>query len=67
MLNSALSTLQEGDYGGINIKGQPPNWREAVVVFAAKTAGAKNGVDVAALTPDCVSCLRAAFWDYSSD
>ena len=62
-LNSTLDALQEGDYDGIDIEGQPPDWREVVAVFAAKTSGAKDGVDVAALTPDRVNRLRAVFWD----
>ena len=32
-------------------------------MFAVKTAGADNGVDVAVLTPDRVDRLRAVFWD----
>lgn len=62
-LNSTLDALQEGDYDGIDIEGQPPDWREVVAVFAAKTSGAKDGVDVAALTPDRVNRLRAVFWE----
>lgn len=62
-LNSTLDALQEGDYDGIDIEGQPPDWCEVVAVFAAKTSGAKDGVDVAALTPDRVNRLRAVFWD----
>ncbi len=62
-LNSMLDALQEGDYDGIDIDGQPPDWREVVAVFAAKTADARDGVDVAALTPDRVNRLRAVFWD----
>ena len=62
-LNSTLDALQEGDYDGIDIEGQPPDWREVVAVFAAKTSGGKDGVDVAALTPDRVNRLRAVFWD----
>jgi len=65
-LNSTLDALQEGDYDGIDIEGQPPDWREVVAVFAAKTTGAKDGVDVAALTPDRVNRLRAVFWDMCS-
>ena len=62
-LNSTLDALQEGDYDGIDIEGQPPDWREVVAVFAVKTSGTKDGVDVAALTPDRVSRLQAVFWD----
>lgn len=62
-LNSTLDALQDGDYDGIDIEGQPPDWREVVAVFASKTAGADDGVDVAALTPDRFNRLRAVFWD----
>ena len=62
-LNSTLDALQDGDYDGIDITGQPPDWREVVAVFAAKTSAAKDGVDVAALTPDRVNRLRTVFWD----
>ena len=62
-LNSTLDALQEGEYDGIDITGHPPDWREVVAVFAAKTSTAKDSVDVAALTPDRVNRLRAVFWD----
>lgn len=62
-LSNTLETLQTGDYNSIDIQGQGPDWREVIAVFAAKTAGADNGVDVAALTADRVELLRAVFWD----
>lgn len=62
-LTDKLANLQDGDYDGIDIQGEAPDWREVVAVFAAKTAGAEDGVDVAALTPDRVERLRAVFWD----
>ena len=34
-----------------------------MAVFASKTTGAHDGVDVAALTPDRVDRLKAVFWD----
>ena len=58
-----LESLQDGDYDSIDIQGAGPDWREVVAVFAAKTAGAADGVDVAALTPDRVDRLRTVFWD----
>ena len=58
-----LEDLQEGEYDSIDIQGQPPAWKEVVAVFAVKTAGGNDGVDVAALTPDRVERLRAVFWD----
>ena len=39
------------------------NWRDVLAVFAAKTAGADDGVDVATLDADRVSRLTAVFWD----
>lgn len=62
-LSNRLELLQSGDYDGIDVQGQGPDWREVVAVFAAKTAGAADGVDVAALTPDRVDRLKAVFWD----
>ena len=62
-LSNTLESLQDGDYDSIDIQGIEPDWREVVAVFAAKTAGAADGVDVAALTPDRVDRLRAVFWD----
>lgn len=58
-----LAALQEGDYDSIQIHGQPPDWREVLAVFACKTAGADDGVDVATLDPDRVERLRKVFWD----
>ena len=58
-----LEDLQDGEYDSIDIQGQPPAWKEVVAVFAVKTAGGDNSVDVAALTSDRVERLRAVFWD----
>lgn len=62
-LSNTLESLQSGDYDSVDIQGQGPDWREVVAVFAVKTAGADNGVDVAALTPDRINRLKAVFWD----
>lgn len=62
-LTDTLAELQEGSYDTIDIQGQSPDWREVIAVFAAKTAGAEDGVDVAALTPDRIERLRTVFWD----
>lgn len=62
-LANTLETMQTGDYDSIDIQGQGPDWREVIAVFAAKTAGADDGTDVAALTPDRVDRLKAVFWD----
>ena len=63
-LTDKLADLQDGDgYDRVEIRGQPPDWREVAAVFAVKTAGAENGADVAALTPEKVELLRSVFWD----
>ena len=60
---SALAELQDGDYDSIDLTGVLPDWREVIAVFAARTAGAENGVDVATMDADRVDRLRAVFWD----
>lgn len=62
-LSNTLEALQDDSYSSIDIQGQGPDWREVVAVFAAKTAGAVDGLDVAVLSPDRVDLLRAVFWD----
>ena len=61
-LNTRLISLQSGEYTDIIVEGAPPSWTDVVAVFAAYTAGAENGVDVAQLTPDRVSRLQSVFW-----
>ena len=61
-----LADLQAGNYDGIQIHGQPPDWREVLAVFACKTATAEDGVDVATLDPDRVERLRQVFWDMTA-
>ena len=61
-----LADLQAGNYDGIQIHGQPPDWREVLAVFACKTASAEDGVDVATLDPDRVERLRQVFWDMTT-
>ena len=58
-----LVQLQEGDYDSIQIHGQPPDWREVIAVFACKTAGADDGVDVTVFDEERVERLRQVFWD----
>ncbi len=60
---ATLAELQDGDYDYIDLTGVLPDWREVIAVFAAKTAGAENGVDVATLDADRVDRLKAVFWD----
>ena len=61
--NTRLEELQTGNYDSIQIHGQAPDWPEVLAVFAAKTAGADDGVDVATLDADRVNRLTAVFWD----
>ena len=61
-----LEELQAGDYDQIIIDGAPPDWREIVAVFAVKTAGTNDGVDVVTLDAGRVERLREVFWDMVS-
>lgn len=61
-----LEELQTGDYDQIIIEGAPPDWREVVAVFAVKTAGTNDGVDVVTLDAGRVERLREVFWDMVS-
>lgn len=60
---STLTELQDGNYDSIDLTGVLPDWQEVIAVFAARTAGAENGVDVATMDADRVDRLRAVFWD----
>lgn len=61
--HAELERLQNGDYVSVQIIGQAPDWREVVAVFASKTAGAEDGVDVFTLDEERVELLRQVFWD----
>lgn len=61
-----LDALQNGDYDQIIINGSPPDWKEVVAVFAVKTAGTDDGVDVVTLDEDRVERMRTVFWDMVS-
>ena len=63
---STLTELQDGNYDSIDLTGVLPDWREVIAVFAARTAGAENGVDVATMDADRVDRLRAVFWDMTT-
>ena len=60
---STLTELQDGNYDSIDLTGVLPDWREVIAVFAARTAGAENGVDVTTMDADRVDRLKAVFWD----
>ena len=61
--HAELVRLQNGDFASVQIVGQAPDWREVVAVFASKTAGAEDGVDVFTLDEERVELLRQVFWD----
>lgn len=61
--NAQLEQLQTDGYDDIVIQGQAADWPEVLAVFAARYAGADDGVDVATLDPDRVEKLTAVFWD----
>lgn len=61
--HAELERLQNGDFASAQIVGQAPDWREVVAVFASKTAGAADGVDVFTLDEERVDLLRQVFWD----
>lgn len=61
--HAELERLQNGDFVSVQIVGQAPDWREVVAVFASKTAGAADGVDVFTLDEERVELLRQVFWD----
>ena len=61
--HAELERLQNGDFVSVQIVGQAPDWREVVAVFASKTAGAEDGIDVFTLDEERVELLRQVFWD----
>lgn len=61
--HAELERLQNGDFASVQIVGQAPDWREVVAVFASKTAGAEDGIDVFTLDEERVELLRQVFWD----
>ncbi len=61
--HAELERLQSGDFASVQIIGQAPDWREVVAVFASKTAGADDGLDVFTLDAARVALLRQVFWD----
>ena len=61
--HAELERLQNGDFASAQIVGQAPDWHEVVAVFASKTAGAEDGIDVFTLDEERVELLRQVFWD----
>lgn len=60
--HSELERLQSGNFSSVQIIGQAPDWREVVAVFASRTAGAADGMDVFTLDEERVALLREVFW-----
>ena len=63
LANHLNSLWTSGAYDRMEVQGQPPAWSDVLAVFAAKTAGAEDGVSVAVLDAQRVDLLRAVFWD----
>ena len=61
--HAKLEASQNGDFASVQIIGQAPDWREVVAVFASKTAGSENGMEVFTLDTARVELLRQVFWD----
>lgn len=61
-----IEALQAGSYDSVEMTGAPADWRDVLAVFAIKTAGADDGMDVATLDPDRVARLKAIFWDMTT-
>lgn len=64
--NTKLEELQAGDYDSIDVTGAAADWPDVLAVFAARYAGAEDGVDVATLDADRVGKLTATFWDMTA-
>ncbi len=64
--NTKLEELQAGDYDSIDVTGTAADWPDVLAVFAARYAGAEDGVDVATLDADRVSKLTDTFWDMTA-
>jgi len=64
--NTKLEELQAGDYDSIDVTGAAADWPDVLAVFAARYAGAEDGIDVATLDADRVSKLTATFWDMTA-
>lgn len=63
-LSDYLSALQTGGtYDRVEVLGQAPAWADVFAVFAAKTAGATDGMDVVTLDEARMDLLRVVFWD----
>lgn len=61
-----IETLQAGNYDSVEMNGAPADWRDVLAVFAVKTAGADDGIDVATLDPDRAARLKTVFWDMTT-
>lgn len=58
-----IESAKAGLYDRIEMTGAPADWRDVLTVFAVKTAGSNDGVDVATLDADRIARLKAVYWD----
>lgn len=61
-----LDSMRIGDYDHVETVGHAPAWKDVMAVFACKTAGAEDGIDVTSFDTDRVNRLKAVFWDMTS-
>ena len=61
-----LDSMRIGDYDHVETIGHAPAWKDVMAVFACKTAGSEDGVDVTSFDTDRVNRLKAVFWDMTS-
>lgn len=61
-----LDSMRAGDYDHVETVGHAPAWKDVMAVFACKTAGAEDGIDVTSFDTDRVNRLKAVFWDMTS-
>lgn len=61
-----IEALQAGSYDSVEMNGAPADWWDVLAVFAVKTAGADDGMDVATLDPDRVERLKTVFWNMTT-
>lgn len=61
--DAKIENLKAGSYDRIEMTGAPADWRDVLTVFAVKTAGSDDGVDVATLDADRIARLKAVYWN----
>lgn len=61
--DAKIENLKAGSYDRIEMAGAPADWRDVLTVFAVKTAGSDDGVDVVTLDADRIARMKAVYWD----